>query len=144
MISSGISRLMLSLAARRVMDKLAWVVGCSLAWPPEREGATALLNVVGVLAMLLCFTPTDIDLIVLTHLHPDHTAGVDFLRRTCTLPVAASVVARQFATAEAQSSRVLPGISHLAGQVLPGTLHHLDLFPPHYASQMKMIDLCNN
>jgi hydroxyacylglutathione hydrolase len=86
-------------------------------------------------------TPTDIDLIVLTHLHPDHTAGVDFLRRICTLPVAASVVARQFATAEVQSSRVLPGISHLAGQVLPGTLHHLDLFPPHYASQMKMIDL---
>src|SRR6202043_1515707 len=27
-----------------------------------REGATALRNVVGVLAMLLCFTPTDIDL----------------------------------------------------------------------------------
>jgi len=86
-------------------------------------------------------TPADIDLIVLTHLHPDHTAGVDFLRRTRTLPVAASVVARQFAMAEAQSSRVLPGISHLAGQVLPCTLHHLDLFPPHYASQIKMIDV---
>src|SRR6202795_5293566 len=53
---------MLSLGGRRVMDKLAWVVGWSLAWPPEREGATTLRNVVGVLAMLLCFTPTDIDL----------------------------------------------------------------------------------
>src|SRR5207302_2658718 len=25
--------------------------------------------------------PTDIDLVVLTHLHPDHTAGVNFLRQ---------------------------------------------------------------
>ncbi|MFL5626189.1 MAG: MBL fold metallo-hydrolase, partial [Ktedonobacteraceae bacterium] len=57
-------------------------------------------------------TSADIDLIVLTHLHPDHTSGVEFLRRTCTIPVAASAVARQFALAEAQSGRVLPGITH--------------------------------
>jgi len=88
---------------------------------------------------------TDIDLIVLTHLHPDHTAGVDMLRRACSAPVAASAAARQLAQAESEGKPVIPGITHLAGQVLgqaalPGVLHHLDLFPPHYASQMKMID----
>jgi glyoxylase-like metal-dependent hydrolase (beta-lactamase superfamily II) len=36
---------------------------------------------------------TDIDLIVLTHLHPDHTGGVEFLRQVCHAPVAASVLA---------------------------------------------------
>ncbi len=87
-------------------------------------------------------TPADIDLIVLTHLHPDHTAGVDFLHHMYTIPVAASTVARSFAVAEPQGGRVLAAsITHLAGQVLPGALHHLDLFPPHYASQMKMVDL---
>ena len=90
--------------------------------------------------------PTDIDLVVLTHLHPDHTAGVNFLRRICSTPVAASAAARQFAEVESQSSRAKPGITQLAGQVLsqatlPGALHHLDLFPPHYASQVKMIDI---
>src|SRR5215471_11190090 len=39
-------------------------------------------------------TPADIDLIVLTHLHPDHTAGVEALRQSCHVPVAASVMAR--------------------------------------------------
>ncbi|HEX6477471.1 MAG TPA: MBL fold metallo-hydrolase [Ktedonobacteraceae bacterium] len=36
---------------------------------------------------------TDIDLIVLTHLHPDHTGGVGLLRQVCHAPVAASILA---------------------------------------------------
>ena len=40
-------------------------------------------------------TPNDIDLIVLTHLHPDHTDGVEALRKACKAPVAASNVAQQ-------------------------------------------------
>lgn len=87
--------------------------------------------------------PKEIDLIVLTHLHPDHTEGVAYLRRECNAPVAASVVARQLAEFEqqGQGSRVIPRITHLAGQMLPGALHHFDLFPPNYSSQSKMVDL---
>ena len=84
--------------------------------------------------------PSEVDLIVLTHLHIDHTAGVAALRQQCHVPVAASTAARLLGQTEGQ------GISHLAGQVLnqavfPGVLHHLDLFPPNYAQQVKMIDL---
>lgn len=88
-------------------------------------------------------SPKDIDLIVLTHLHPDHTEGVAYLRRECHAPVAASVVARQLAEFEQQEqgSRVIPRITHLAGQILPGALHHYDLFPPNYLSQSKIVDL---
>ncbi len=84
-------------------------------------------------------TPADIDLIVLTHLHPDHTAGVESLRQVCSAPVAVSAVARQLVRLEQQGNKVMPGITHLAVQVLPGALHHLDLFPPQYAHQVKMI-----
>src|SRR5437763_9980518 len=45
---------------------------------------------------------TDIDLIVLTHLHPDHTAGVEGLRQLCHAPVAASAAVRQLAQSEQQ------------------------------------------
>ncbi len=91
-------------------------------------------------------TPTEIDLIVLTHLHSDHTAGVEFLSCACNAPVAASATARQLAGAETQGKQGIPGIAHRAGEVLrqktlPATIQHMDLFPPHYASQMKMIDM---
>lgn len=84
--------------------------------------------------------PSEVDLIVLTHLHADHTAGVAALRQRCHVPVAASVAARRLGQPEGQS------LSHLAGQVLnqaafPGVLHHLDLFPPNYAQQVKMVDI---
>jgi hydroxyacylglutathione hydrolase len=52
------------------------------------------LNVCLALSYLQDFlhrTPTNIDLIVLTHLHPDHTAGVELLRRICNAPIAASI-----------------------------------------------------
>lgn len=88
-------------------------------------------------------TPDDIDLIVLTHLHPDHTDGVTYLRRQCRAPVAASAIARQLAEAEQQNlgNWSIPRITHLAGQMLPGILHHLDLFPPNYSAQVKMVDV---
>lgn len=89
---------------------------------------------------------TDIDLIVLTHLHPDHTNGVETLRRFCQAPVAASLIAQNLAQQEAQGQQLIPGIAHFADQVIsnryvPGVLPHLDLFPPHYASQVKLIDI---
>jgi hydroxyacylglutathione hydrolase len=84
---------------------------------------------------------TDIDLIVLTHLHPDHTAGVEALRQLCRAPVAASAAVRQLAQSEQQKGSMLPGLTHLAGYILPGTLQHLDLFPPFYTHQVKLVDL---
>lgn len=91
-------------------------------------------------------TPAEIDLIVLTHLHLDHTAGVEFLSRVCNAPVAASATVQQLASTETQGKQGVPGIAHRAGEVLkqktlPATIQHLDIFPPHYASQMKMINL---
>jgi hydroxyacylglutathione hydrolase len=102
------------------------------------------LNVRLALAYLKDFlhrTSTDIDLIVLTHLHPDHTAGAELLRRVCNAPIAASIVAQQLAHEEIEGKQ----ITHFAGQVLrqktlPTALHHLDLFPPHYADQMNIIN----
>lgn len=101
------------------------------------------LNVRLTLAYLQRFlhrSSNDIDLIVLTHLHPDHTAGVNALRAVCHAPVAASAVARELAEEE-QDRRIMPGITHFAGQIMPGVLHHLDIFSPPYARQMQMIDL---
>ena len=83
----------------------------------------------------------EIDLIVLTHLHPDHTAGMQALRRASNAPVAASAVARQLAEVEAPGNRLLPGITHRAGSVLPGAFHHLDILPPPYNTQVKMVNI---
>lgn len=106
------------------------------------------LNVRLLLEYMECFlhrNAAEIDLIVLTHLHADHTAGVEALRKRCNVPVAASAMARQLGQPGGQSNKSLPGITHLAEQVqnqsaLPGVLHHLDLFPPNYANQVRMVD----
>ena len=96
-------------------------------------------------------TPADIDLIVLTHLHPDHTAGVEVLRQACHAPVAASTIARYIL----QKRRGVepdpedlknPSTHQLAAQILnqytrPGMLYHMDLFSPTYERQVEMIDL---
>ena len=58
------------------------------------------LNVQQLLIYLRDFMhrdPADIDLVVLTHLHPDHTAGVRMLRQVSHAPVAASIVAKWLA-----------------------------------------------
>ena len=87
----------------------------------------------------------EIDLVVLTHLHADHTSGVEALRKRCAVPIAASAMARQMGQPDGQSNKSLSGITHLAGQVqnqsaLPGVLQHLDLFPPNYANQVRIVD----
>jgi hydroxyacylglutathione hydrolase len=48
----------------------------------------------------------DIDLIVLTQAHPEHAAGVAYLRRTYAIPVAASAAGRNFA-AEQRGGRLM-------------------------------------
>lgn len=84
--------------------------------------------------------PEEIDLIVLTHLHPDHTAGADALRKKTGAPIAASSAAQQVAREAAGS------VSQFAGQMfsrvyLPGVLHHLDLFAPAYERQAQLVDI---
>jgi len=95
-------------------------------------------------------TPGDIDLIVLTHLHPDHTAGVDSLRQACNAPVAASILAQQLVQSwkysSHQESRNISGISHFVENVLsqhpiPGALHHLDIYSSRYEQQVQMVDI---
>lgn len=94
--------------------------------------------IVGYLSHFLHRSPNDIDLIVLTHLHPDHTRGVEPLRQICKAPVAASRAAGQWAQAQTHESRVIPGISHPAGQ---GIFYTLDLFPEEYTRQIQLVDV---
>ena len=95
--------------------------------------------------------PEDIDLIVLTHLHPDHTAGADALRKATRAPIAACDAARHIARGVATGraggggSGVM-GVSQFVGQMfsqarLPGVLHHLDLFAPAYERQAQLVDI---
>lgn len=118
----------------------------------------SVLNVrlaVNYLQHFLHRRPSEIDLIVLTHLHPDHTAGVEQLRQICHAPVAASSVARHLVQAwrgsgiesmRQEGKGPSAGMANLIEQALaqrplPGTLHHLDLFSPHYERQVQMVDL---
>lgn len=82
-----------------------------------------------------------IDLIVLTHLHPDHTAGVEALRKICAAPVAASAIVRYLAQDDINERRSAPSFAHLAEHLLTGPLQHVDLFPPIYERQYKMVDI---
>lgn len=96
-------------------------------------------------------SPADIDLIVLTHLHPDHTSGVEALRQACRAPVAASIVARYLIQKWhgedlALEEQEIAHINYLYGlasgqQGRPGILHQLDLFHPNYERQARMVDL---
>ena len=93
--------------------------------------------------------PADIDLIVLTHLHPDHTAGVEALRKACNAPVAASIIAQQLVQSwkdGGQEIRTKSGMTHFVGHMLsqhplPGALHHLDFFLPRYEQHVQMVDI---
>ncbi|GCE11212.1 MBL fold metallo-hydrolase [Tengunoibacter tsumagoiensis] len=85
---------------------------------------------------------SDIDLIVLTHLHSDHTAGVAYLQTFCSAPVAASAIVRQLAErGKYADTALLPGMAHITEHLFGGTMHHLDLFRPDYAQRVKMVGL---
>jgi hydroxyacylglutathione hydrolase len=107
----------------------------------------SVLNVQLLLSYLKRFLqrkPEDIDLIVLTHLHPDHTAGADALRKATHAPIAASNAAQHIAR-EVAAGRAT-GVSQFVGQMfnqayLPGILHHLDLFAPTYERQTQLVDI---
>jgi hydroxyacylglutathione hydrolase len=95
-------------------------------------------------------TPGDIDLIVLTHLDPDHKAGTESLRQACKAPVAASIAAQQLVqpwqAGGHQERRGISGIPHFVRPVIsepppPGTLHHFDLFAQHYDRQVQIVDI---
>ena len=101
---------------------------------------------------------TDIDLIVLTRLHSDHTGGVEPLRQLCHAPVAASILAHN---SDSKDDHVTSSINRLStylhstwgspsyprirqvrsNRPLSGALHHLDVFVPHFENQVQMIDL---
>ena len=96
-------------------------------------------------------SPGDIDLIVLTHLHADHTAGVEILRQSCRAPVAASIIARyliQKSRGEElqMEEQMAANVNALLGQVMsqrvrPGFLSHLDIFSSSYERQAQMVNL---
>ena len=77
-------------------------------------------------------SPTEIDLIVLTNMHQDHTRGIELLRRMCTAPVAASSAA--LTMAQTTQQKILPKMLY----TLPG---HIDIFPPLYIQQATFVDV---
>ena len=94
--------------------------------------------------------PGEIDLIVLTHLHPDHTTGVEALRKATGAPVAASIVAQQLVQSwrfgHQQEMWGKPGMNHLVEHMLnqhsfSSVSHHRELIPPRYEQQMQMVDV---
>jgi hydroxyacylglutathione hydrolase len=86
---------------------------------------------------------TDVDLIVLTHLHFGYTTGLEILRRLSKAPVAASSVIQQLAAIQ-KEQRVCPRLGDIMEKVFPGPSRHFDLFQPDYESQVKLIDLWLN
>ncbi|HEX7734408.1 MAG TPA: MBL fold metallo-hydrolase [Ktedonobacteraceae bacterium] len=96
-------------------------------------------------------SPAEIDLVVLTRLHPDFINGVEALRQACRAPVAASILARYLIQKwHGENLRLdeqkAAYINYLFGLALnqrnrPGILHQLDLFHPNYERQARMVDL---
>ncbi len=78
-----------------------------------------------------------IDLIVLTHFHPNHIAGVEALLRICDVPVAALAVMQAQAENKEKSR-------HLTEPTRSATRQHFDPLPLAYERQMKLITLWLN
>lgn len=75
-------------------------------------------------------SPAEIDLIVLTNMHQDHTHGIESLRQMCTAPVAASSAALTMT----QQQKTLPKMLY----TLPG---HVGMFPSLYIQQATSVDV---
>ena len=112
----------------------------------------SVLNVQLLLAYMQRFLhrhPEDIDVIILTHLHPEHCAGVEELRRASHAPVAVSIAAKPWSQSWAGEGRSAAGgtsVSQFVGRMfsqvrLPGVVHHLDLFEPYYERQAQLVDI---
>ncbi|MGH2506204.1 MAG: MBL fold metallo-hydrolase [Ktedonobacteraceae bacterium] len=95
-------------------------------------------------------SPGEIDLIVLTHLHPEHTSGIEELHQACHAPIAASIIAQHLVRQWHGENPPAQGpqssnLNYLFMQALNTTnsnsqlniLHHLD----HYERQVQMVDL---
>ncbi len=82
----------------------------------------------------------DIDLIVLTHLHPEHTAGLASLLRLCHAPVAASSAALRIAQFNAGERHFEPDITHLARSVFPAYFSPVMLTNSSYTQQVHLVD----
>lgn len=105
----------------------------------------------GYMQRFLGRTPMDIDLIVLTHLQPDHTGGVEELRQACHAPVAASIIAQHLVRRWHGEDLPVTGaqqsnLNHLLAQALHASrksnlMHSLDLGSPHYERQVQLVDL---
>ncbi len=83
----------------------------------------------------------DIDLIVLTHLHPEHTAGLASLLKLCNAPVAASGVALRIAQAGPGERQFYPDIIHLARSVFPSYFSPVMLAGPSYTQQVRQVNI---
>lgn len=83
---------------------------------------------------------TDVDLIVLTHLHFGYTTGIEILRHLSNAPVAASSVIRQLAAVQTDQ-QVCSKLGNMMERVFSGASYHFNLFPPDYEHQMELIDL---
>lgn len=96
-------------------------------------------------------SPEDIDLIVLTHLHADHVAGIEALRQVCRAPVAASIIAHyliqkwrgeELQLEEQKAASINTLLAQLMSQrTRPSFMQHLDFFSPGYERQAQIVDL---
>jgi hydroxyacylglutathione hydrolase len=100
----------------------------------DPDSALNVRLLVEYLQYFLHRSPSDIDLIVLTHLHSDHSVAIEALRQVCNAPVAASAEVRHLAQAQQSGNRTIPG-------ALYGVFHSFDFFPPEYSRQIQMIDI---
>jgi hydroxyacylglutathione hydrolase len=91
------------------------------------------------LQQVLQRTPNEIDLIVLTHLHPEHSAGVEALQRLCQAPVAASALVQPILTPTTEKRPPLT-IAHLARQAFPGIASPYHFSTPSYFQQSRLVD----
>jgi glyoxylase-like metal-dependent hydrolase (beta-lactamase superfamily II) len=82
-------------------------------------------------------SPSEIKLVALTHLHLDHTAGLEALLQRCRPSVVASKIVRDLIRSRPFGR--LPALPHLFGHTLPRLLDQLDLWLPAYEKQMRYV-----